>query len=396
MKEAHIILRAKAPAALAYGLEVAAAGGASPAVKLSIEELDRSDVAKVAKEADVRAVAPFVPMKLIEPKTGLDDGVYTPKGPDDIAWGIQAVGADNSPFTGEGVVVAVLDTGIDVDQAAGKRHAAFVGVHIEQKNFTTESDIDTHGHGTHCAGTIFGQDVGGMRIGVARGVKSALIAKVLGAGGGSSETIVSAVQWAIERGAHIISMSLGIDFPGYQAQLVAQGLPAPAATSRALEGYRQNVLLFARLAALYSTKPQAALFIAAAGNESDRDHVPPYEIAASPPAVSDGFLPVGALGQDGGKLKIASFSNSEPVLCGPGVNIVSAARGDGLVTMSGTSMATPHVAGVAALWAQKLMSQNMFSPATVRASLTALASMKQLAPGFDTLDVGSGLVVAPV
>ena len=78
---------------------------------------------------------------------------------------------------------------------------------------------------------------------------TALIGKVLGAqGGGSSEQIVSAIQWAVENGANVISMSLGMDFPGFVAQLEQAGLPTELATSRALEGYRANVQLFERLA----------------------------------------------------------------------------------------------------------------------------------------------------
>ncbi|MDR5753017.1 MULTISPECIES: S8 family serine peptidase [unclassified Caballeronia] len=324
-------------------------------------------------------------MKLIEPTAGLSAA----KSAGEVAWGVKTVGADQSPYTGEGIVVAVLDTGID----AG--HPAFKGVSIQERNFTTEAAGDEHGHGTHCAGTISGQDLDGMRIGIARGVKGALIGKALGAGGGSSEKIVSAVQWEVEIGAQIISVSLGIDLLGYHARFVKQGLPHVAATSRAHEAYRQNVLLFERLALLYSMKPQAALFVAAAGHESDRDHTPPYEIAASPPAVSDGFLSGGALGQVDDKLKIASFSNSGPVLCVPGVEIVSAARGSELVAMSGTSMATLHVAGVAALWAQKPISQKKFSVETLRAQLTAQASTDNFEEGFDTSNVGSGLVTAP-
>ena len=75
---------------------------------------------------------------------------------------------------------------------------------------------------------------------------------MLGPGGGGSDTILQAIQWAANSGAHVVSMSLGIDFPGYVAQLIAQNVPAELATSIALDAYRANVLLFERLASLRS------------------------------------------------------------------------------------------------------------------------------------------------
>jgi subtilisin family serine protease len=307
-------------------------------------------------------------------------------------WGVKAVGADTSPFSGDGVVVAVLDTGID------PTHPAFEGVTLERRNFTTAPPDDEHGHGTHCAGTIFGRAVDGSRIGVAPGVKKAMIGKVLGAGGGGSDVILQAIQWAVNGGAHVISMSLGIDFPGLVSSLIQRGIPADLATSLALDGYRANVLLFERLASLIKAQNafmQATLLVAAAGNESRRDVDPDYEVFVSPPAVADGIVSVAALGQSPEGFTIASFSNVGARVSGPGVGIVSAASGGGLTSMSGTSMATPHVAGVAALWAEKLSIAGQLNGQLLADRLIGFAAADGVKAGFDPQDVGAGMVRAP-
>ena len=340
------------------------------------------------RDADVVAIAPVVPVKLIAP---VEAAAATPAGAS-TAWGITAVGADSSPFTGAGVVVCVLDTGIE------STHPAFAGVEIVEKDFTTEGNGDRHGHGTHCAGTIFGRATGDMRIGVAPGVSRALIGKVLGAGGGSSDQIVSAIQWAVENGAHVVSMSLGIDFPGLVERLVAQGFPTALATSRALEAYRANVLLFERLASLVRAQGafgQATLIVAAAGNESRRDENPNFRIAVSPPAVADGVVSVAALQEGEGGYTVASFSNTGASIAGPGVSIISAGLGGGLASMSGTSMATPHVAGVAALWAEKLISGQALSALQLTTRVVASGTTEPIGAGFDPFDVGSGMARAP-
>ena len=128
---------------------------------------------------------------------------------------VAAVGATTTSFTGAGVTVAVLDTGID----AG--HEAFAGKAIEQKDFTGEGDGDRNGHGTHCAGTIFGGKVGQLRIGVAPGIQKALIGKVLDAqGSGSTDQILDGLLWAVRNGANVVSMSIGFDFPGMVKRLI--------------------------------------------------------------------------------------------------------------------------------------------------------------------------------
>lgn len=361
----------------------------APAPQIEVDELEARDVGLVTRDADVVAVAPAMPMTLIEPKEVLANVGPAANGTE---WGIKAVKADTSPFTGNGVVVAVLDTGVD------PTHPAFAGVNLVQRNFTTDPDEDRHGHGTHCAATIFGRNVQGTRIGVATGVTKALIGKVLGSTPGSSDQIARAIQWAVENGANVVSMSLGIDFPGFVTRLQAAGFPPALATSLALQGYRANVQLFERLAALIRAQGafgQPTILVAAAGNESQRDQDSRFEIAVSPPAVAEGIISVAALGQGQNGLVTAPFSNTGANVSGPGVQVISANLGGGLVAMSGTSMATPHVAGVAALWAEKISQTRPLNAFEWTSRLISSSTTVDLQANFDPADVGAGLVQSP-
>jgi len=201
--------------------------------RVDIEELSKEDVRVLARDPQVRGLAPVMPTRLVSPEDVRDAEAAT------TAWGIGAVGADSSSRTGAGVVVAVLDTGID----AG--HPAFAGVTLVEEDFTGSGNGDRVGHGTHCAGTVLGRDVDGTRIGLARGVSKALIGKVLGDNGrGSSEAMFKGIQWAVQNGARVVSISIELDFPAFVKQEGDKHKPADLATSRALEAYRANLRMF--------------------------------------------------------------------------------------------------------------------------------------------------------
>jgi subtilisin family serine protease len=390
MKSTYIVLKGKGHMLGATTRGGATATGQAPAsVSVEVNELGKQGLESLRHNTEVIGIAPAMPMKLIEPLEGPTVNVAATT----VAWGIKAVKSDTSPFSGKGIVVAVLDTGIDAT------HPAFAGGQLVQRDFTGEGDGDQHGHGTHCAGTIFGRDVEGTRIGVARGVEKAIIGKVLGQnGGGSSDEIIRAILWALDEGANVISMSLGMDFPGYVEQLVNDGLPPKLATSRALEAYRSNVQLFDTLVAHVKARgavAQATIIVAAAGNESERQVNAEFEIGVSPPAVAEGVVSVAALGDAEGGFTVADFSNTGALVSGPGVSILSAKAGGGLRTMSGTSMATPHVAGVAALWAEKLRKGGRLNSTELAARLIGSGMNDALKAGYDPFDVGSGMASAP-
>ena len=206
--------------------------------------------------------------------------------------------------------------------------------------------------------------------------------------------------WANRKRANIISMSLGFDFPGMVERMVAQGLSIPLATSRALEAYRANIRMFDAVMNLIKQGApfqRDSLVVAATGNESRLDLSPPVPIAVSVPAAAEGVIAIGALGRTAAGLAVAPFSNRFPMVAGPGVDVLSAQTGGGLTSKSGTSMATPHAAGVAALWWQSVQ-QAGFPAATaqnITAKLLANATNTGLVSGASPADVGNGLIESP-
>lgn len=359
----------------------------------SFEIVDIDTPAELQEVTDDPAVSVAVPdmsARLIEPFES------TATAQDGMTWGVEAVGADSSSRDGSGVTVAVLDTGIDRSHEAFKDHTTMV-----EKDFTGEGNGDPHGHGTHCAGTIFGGEVDGLRIGVAPGVERVLIAKVLGAsGGGGTIGIARAIMWAIEEGANVVSMSLGVDFPGQVKRLIEQlDFPPDLAASRALQDYRNNIRLYESIAKLANASGpfgKPCVLIGASGNESERQVDARYEIAVAPPAASDDIIAVGAIGRSDDKMSVADFSNTEVDIVGPGVGVVSAKAGGGLKALNGTSMATPHAAGVAALWVEHLMKsgQNLTAEA-IRSMLIGSGTREDFDIEATGARVGTGLVQAP-
>lgn len=407
-KQTYLILRITEPAAESFDpLHTSGwrsvdtpKGALAPEYRLETQTLDAQDYREARNDPGVTAIAQPMPLRLIAPVAAEPSAQAAAKPAHiyDATWGVFATGALQSPYVGRNVTVAVLDTGIDA------AHEAFRDVELIQQDFTGEGNGDEAGHGTHVAGTIFGQTGGGVRYGVAPGVRRALIGKVLGMRSSTTtETLVKAIEWAVQGGAHVINMSLGFDFPGLvRWWVVERGMETDLATSKALIQYRDNLRLFDKLVEYLRARfarGSGALIVAAAGNESKRTIRPDYVIEAGPPAAADGIVAVAALqsaGMPHDRLTVAPFSNIRAIVAAPGMDIYSAQKGGGYVCMSGTSMASPHVTGVAALWADRQIQRTgMVSVSSLEAQLRAHARRDRLS-GANALDIGEGLVTAPL
>jgi subtilisin len=291
----------------------------------------------------------------------------------DNSWGVKHIGAGTVHDLGNegaGVKVAVLDTGINYNHE--ELSASFGGAYKGGVDIiNNDADpFDDNGHGTHCAGIIAAaHNNNDVVVGVAPQVSLYSVKVLNSAGSGSTSTIIAGIQWAVDNHMQIISMSLGSSTGTTSLQTACDN------------AYNHGVLL-----------------VAASGND--------YKSSINYPARYDSVVAVGATDSLD---KRAGFSNygTGLELMAPGVNILSTYkdvspndnRNIDVVYMSGTSMATPHVAGVAALVFASPIDQiyeldhdGVWDASEVRTKLQSTAS--DLGASGKDIQYGYGLVDA--
>lgn len=228
------------------------------------------------------------------------------------AW--SAAGLEAFPGVG-GVPVGIVDTGIDAthEDLAGKVEAC--GAAADGRVRAGEC-ADENGHGTHVAGTIGALANNGVGVAGVAFASPLIVCRALGGAEGSGTTadVAACVRWVHQRGAKVISMSLG----GPASRTLAAAVRA--AWERGSRG--------------------GSVIVAAAGNDGDG--------STEYPAGMDEVVSVAAVGRRDASAEFSNH-NVDVEIAAPGVDILSAQLGGGYVRHSGTSMATPHVAGAAAL-----------------------------------------------
>ena len=264
-------------------------------------------------------------------------------------WGLTACKVPPSVRSAMGIRIAVLDTGMDLG------HPDFAGRNIVSATFVNQPVQDLHGHGTHCIGTACGPKAPAgttPRYGI--GYRSSIYSgKVLSnSGSGSTASVLAGMNWAIANRCQVISMSLG-----------GSGGEQPAYTAAGRAALNNGLLI-----------------VAAAGNTG----------AGTPtgaPANSPTIMSVASLDPN---LAPSSFSPTGKIdIAAPGRDIFSSCpRPTRYKLSTGTSMAAPHVAGCAALWAES--AANLRGLALWR---KLLATARRLP--YPAVRVGAGLVQAP-
>ena len=273
---------------------------------------------------------------------------------DTIPWGIARVKAPEVwaiPNTGTGIKLAIVDTGVDYyhpDLAPNYRGGYdYVNNDSDPK--------DDNGHGTHVAGTALAASDGLNVVGVAPNAALYSVKVLDSAGSGYYSWIIAGIDWSVTNGMKIVSMSLG-----------------GSAGSSSLEAACNNAVA------------AGVIVVAAAGNSGNPDGTGDNVLF---PGRYESVICVAATDSNNNR---ASFSSTGPAvdISAPGVSVLSDAMGGGTSTKSGTSMATPHIAGIVGL----IVASGVTAPADVKNLLYSTA-LDLGAVGLDNL-YGYGLADA--
>ena len=342
------------------GADLAAGAAGGPVylkrLELVIGYVDPAGARDLDARDDVREVHPPAQLELVAPAASAP---ATPA--PGLDWGLEAIGIPDlwsQGLTGKGVGVAHLDTGVDATHPAlAGRVVAFVEFDNQGNPIPGKQAYDSGTHGTHTAGTIAGKEINGYKIGVAP--EADLHCSRVIEYPDPLVQILAGMDWALGQGVRVLSSSLGIK--GYNAFLV-------------------TVMDRMRAAGI--------LPIVAVGNEGADPGHPTRSPANYPNSIA-----VGAVDNDGQVAYFSSYgpANGGPVkpdVVAPGLGITSAVPGGGAEIMDGSSMATPHVAGLAALLFQRK------PDATVDEVEAAILSTATACPG-DPQKFGHGLVHGP-
>jgi subtilisin family serine protease len=313
--------------------------GAFWSSRSAVLELRKEDLARLPDEVDtVVDIAPNRTLRIppsVEVKTlpgrALDNKAS--------AWGIYRIGAMSAwgayGARGKGVVVAVLDTGVDAEHPdlQGKI-AAWAEFDGNGKEVANSKPHDSDQHGTHVTGTIVGGNTSGKWIGVAPEATVAAALVLDGKKGGTDAQVLAGIDWALERGAHVISMSLG--------GLTLEAQAPSAYTAAILTALRSGVPVVAAIGnegLQTSGSPGNDLFAFAIGATDPEDRPAGFsggrtQVLFQSSFISEEFLPLPYM---------------KPEVSAPGVAVESSVPGGTWAAFSGTSMATPHTSGAIAL-----------------------------------------------
>ncbi len=298
-----------------------------------------------------------------ESVTGMTENITTVNADDIWAMG----------YTGDGVVVAVIDSGVNYNHVDIANNLWDGGAEFPYHGYNTYDNnndpMDRFGHGTHCAGTVCGDGTSGTKTGIAPKATLMCIKSVSDEGTGTADNINSGMEWAIEHNADVLSMSLGVTLPEISEKVMLRrscvtALELGVVASVAAGNYGANEYMM--------IKPVPDNVIIPGGcpppwlSPDQESNAGDLSCVVSVGAVDYNDNPAdfssnGPVTWEGSEFNDYPYNNGEliglirPDICAPGVSIVSLdySSNNGHTSMNGTSMATPCVAGIMCLMLEK-------------------------------------------